>query len=179
MFNQVVDLKAFHFFPQRLQTKISENFHVCSPRSFLARPTSLLWLFAGVALPPLLLVASVSQWPSASHHTSKKTFAKTQWRGVKENTMEKSQRKHSGERSNKTQWREVKENTVEKSQRIATNLPGLLLLVISSGLQPRSQSCKMSRNIIIGENLHFLLLAPQRTQLWFNQYSKRSNDNAI
>ena len=93
-------------------------------------------------LPSLLLVASVSQWPSASHHTSKKTFAKTQWRGVKENTMEKSQRKHSGERSNKTQWREVKENTVEKSQRIATNLPGLLLLVISSGLQPRSQSFK-------------------------------------
>ena len=155
-------------------------------------------------LPSLLLVASVSQWPSASHHTSQKTFEKTQWRrvkentvkksqkenigdkskktqwrGVKENTMEKSQRKHSGERSNKTQWREVKENTVEKSQRIATNLPGLLLLVISSGLQPRSQSCKMSRNIIIGENLHFLLLAPQRTQLWFNQYSKRSNDNAI
>ena len=106
-------------------------------------------------LPSLLLVASVSQWPSASHHTSKKTFAKTQWRGVKENTMEKSQRKHSGERSNKTQWREVKENTVEKSQRIATNLPGLLLLVISSGLQPLSQSCKMSTNIINSENLHF------------------------
>ena len=98
-------------------TKFSENFHVCSPRSFLPRPSSLLWLFAGCPKPSSYQQPTVPVAFSLSKHTSKKTFEKRH--------LEKSQ--------------------IIATNLPTLLLFFFLLQQHHSGLQSLFQSCEMSR----------------------------------